>query len=62
MRIRFNFDEGIVDKVISECCDRYDIAATWAIECIVETALNNPDFLAYVATRHEWRTVNDDYY
>ena len=62
MRIRFNLDEGIIDKVISECCGSYDISTTWAIECIVETALNDPDFLDHVATRHEWRSLNDDYY
>ena len=55
MRIRFNFDEGILEKVISECCEPYDISTTWAIEYILETALNNPDFLAHVATRYEWR-------
>ena len=54
MRICFNFDEGIVEKVISECCTPYDISMTWAIECILETALSNPDFLDHVATRHGW--------
>ena len=61
MRICFNFDEGIVEKVISECCTPYDISMTWAIECILETALSNPDFLDHVATRHGWRNVNGTY-
>lgn len=58
----FNFDQGILDKVLTECCGPYDISITWVIECILETALSNPDFLEYVATRHGWRDVNDDYY
>ena len=55
MRTCFNFDAGILDKVLSECCVPYDISITWAIECILDTALNNSDFLEHVATRHEWR-------
>lgn len=62
MRMCFNFDEVIVEKVISECCTPYVISMTWAIECILETALNNSDFLEHVATRHAWRDVNDDDY
>ena len=61
MRICFNFDEAISEKVISECCEPYDISMTWAIECILDTALNNPDFLGHVATRHGWGNVNDTY-
>ena len=61
MRICFNFDESILEKVLSECCGPYDISITWAIECILETALNNSVFLDHVATRHGWRDVNDTY-
>ena len=61
MRICFNFDEATVEKVISECCDPYEISITWAIECILETALNNPDFLEHVATEYGWGIVNGTY-
>ena len=61
MRMCFNFDEAVLEKVLSGCCEPYDISITWAIECILETALNNSDFLEHVATRHGWRNVNDDY-
>ena len=57
MSMYFNFDAVILEKVLSECCDPYGISTTWAIECILETALNNPDFLAHVATRYEWRVT-----
>ena len=57
----FNFDQGILEKVLSECSDPYEISITWAIECILETALNNPDFLAHVATEYGWGIVNDTY-
>ena len=54
MRTCFNFDEGVLEKLLSECCAPYDISITWVIECILETALNNSDFLDHVATRHGW--------
>ena len=57
----FNFDQGILEKVLSECCIPYDISTTYAIECILETALSNPDFLEHVATRHEWKDANGNY-
>ena len=60
MRICFNFDQAILEKVISECCTSYDISITWAIECILNTALDNSDFLDLVATSHEWRDVNGE--
>ena len=60
MSMYFNFDEGILEKV-SECCEPYNITITWAIECILDTALNNPDFLGHVATRNGWGNVNDTY-
>ena len=62
MRTYFNFDQGILEKVLSECCEPYGISMTWAIECILETALNNPDFLGHVATRYGWGYVNDVHY
>ena len=54
MRTCFNFDQGIMGKLLSECCEPYDISTTWAIECILETALNNPEFLEHVSERHGW--------
>ena len=54
MMMCFNFDQGVIEKVLSECCEPYDISMTWAIECILETALNNTDFLAHVATEYGW--------
>ena len=54
----YNFDQALLEKVISECCEPYNISITWVIECILETALNNPDFLGYVATRYGW-SVNE---
>ncbi len=54
MNTYFNFDRGILEKVLSECSEPYEISITWAIECILETALNNPDFLAHVATEYGW--------
>ena len=62
MSMYFNFDEGILEKVLSECCEPYGISTTWVIECILETALNNPDFIEHVATRHGWGNVNDVHY
>ena len=62
MSMNFNFDRGILEKVLSECSDPYEISITWAIECILETALNNPDFLDHVAKEYGWGSVNDDYY
>ena len=58
MSMYFNFDQEVLERVLSECCESYDISITWAIERILETALNNPDFLEHVATRHGWR-VNE---
>ena len=54
MSMYFNFDQGVLEKVLSECCEPYNISITWAIECILETAFNDPDFLDHVATRHAW--------
>ena len=61
MSMYFNFDQGVLEKVLSECCEPYDITLTWTIECILDTALNNPDFLGHVAKRSGWRNVNDTY-
>ena len=61
MSMNFNFDQGILEKVLSECSEPYEISITWAIECILETALNNSDFLDHVATEYGWGNVNDDY-
>lgn len=61
MKIHYNFDQAIVEKVLSECCEPYGISITWAIECILETALNNPDFLDHVSVRYGWAIVNDTY-
>ena len=60
MSMYFNFDESVLEKVLSECCMPYDISITYAIDCILETATNNPDFLDHVATRHEWRGAYDE--
>ena len=54
MNMYFNFDQRVLEKVLSECCEPYEISITWAIECMLETALSNPDFLEHVATRHGW--------
>ena len=56
----YNFDENLLEKVLTECCEPYDISITYAIECILETATNNQDFIEHVATRHDWRDVTDD--
>ena len=54
MSMNFNLDQGILEKVLSECSEPYEISIAWAIECILETALNNSDFLEHVATEYGW--------